>query len=448
MTPADPSSRPLKPGLASREAAMRLFHRVLTMRRTLDEESDSLAASDLAPDDRALARAIATTSFRQLGSIRAALDARVENGWPHDAGLLQPILVTAVAQILFMNTPDHAAVDLALTLIHADRRAGRYAKLANAVLRGIGRDKDALLAAREASPRSDMPAWLVERWEKTYGAEATDSMARALRARPQIDLTLNVQKPDFNRATIAHLPLPGGSLRLKTDTRIEDIPGFAEGAWWVQDAAAAVPVRLVNAAPGQRILDMCAAPGGKTAQLASTGADVTALDRSGARLKRLRSNLDRLGLTASIVEGDGTTYQAAPFDAILIDAPCSATGTIRRHPELAWTRTLEDLAKLIPLQQRLLQAAARLLKPGGTLVYATCSLEQEEGERQIAQFLLQHPSFKRVPITAAETGMPPQSITVEGDWRLLPHYLKLQGDDLSEPMDGTDGFFAARLRLV
>jgi 16S rRNA (cytosine967-C5)-methyltransferase len=372
----------------------------------------------------------------------------VENGWPSEAGLLQPILVTAVAQILFMNTPDHAAVDLALTLIHADTRAARYAKLANAVLRRVGREKEAILAQRDASPRSDMPLWLIARWEKTYGEDTTDAIARAFRARPHIDLTLNAQKPGFNRATIAHLPLSGGSLRLTTDARIEDIPGFAEGAWWVQDMAAAVPARLLDPAPGQRILDLCAAPGGKTAQLAATGAHVTALDRSGARLKRLQSNLDRLGLDAEVVEADGTAYEAPLFDAILIDAPCSATGTIRRHPELAWTRTLEDLAKLIPLQQRLLDRAAMLLKPGGTLVYATCSLEHEEGERQIIQFLLRHPSFRRVPITVEETGTSTATITSDGEWRFLPHHLDLQSDHHAEPMGGADGFFAARLRLM
>jgi 16S rRNA (cytosine967-C5)-methyltransferase len=438
-----------KPGLAARDAALRLFHKVYSSRRALDEEALSVADSaGLPPADRALARAIATTAFRHFGSIRAALDTRIDAGWPQESGLLQPILMTAVAQILFMDVADHAAVDLAVSLIHADSRAMRYAKLANAVLRRITREKAVILASREALPRQDLPVWLTDRWARAFGDAAADGIARSFRQQPSIDLSVNSQKPAFDWSRVPHRRLPTGSLRLMSDERIETLPGYAEGAWWVQDAAAALPATLLRVTPGERVLDMCAAPGGKTAQLAAAGANVVALDRSGTRLKRVRENLNRLGLSAEVVEADGTQFDAEPFDAILIDAPCSATGTIRRHPELAWTRTLEDIAKLIGLQKRLLDQAARLLKPGGRLVYTTCSLEMEEGERQIGQFLARTQGFTVEAISPDEIGNCTAAVNADGAMRLLPQAFDLQLSGDGPHFGGVDGFFAARLRLT
>jgi len=234
--------------------------------------------------------------------------------------------------------------------------------------------------------------------------------------------------------------LPTGSIRLVERTAIRDLPGFNEGAWWVQDAAAALPARLLNAKPGERVADLCAAPGGKTAQLAAAGADVLAVDRSAKRLKRLEETLARLGLKASTRAIDAEKLDEAPFDAILLDAPCSATGTIRRHPDVAWTKSEEDIRKLSGLQTRLLDKAASLLKPGGRLVYCTCSLEAEEGERQAAEFLSRHPEFARQAITADEIGGLAECLTPEGDVRTLPCHLISSEHDRG----GLDGFFIAR----
>jgi 16S rRNA (cytosine967-C5)-methyltransferase len=438
-----------KPGLAARDAAMRLFQRVLSTTRALDDETLALADdSRLGSEDRALARAIATTSFRHLGTIKAVIDVRAESGLPDAAGMLEPVLITAVAQILFMEVADHAAVDLAVSLIHADPHARRYAKFANGLLRAIGREARDIREEHAHLPRIDLPEWLTERWSRSYGSAAADAISLSFRAQPSIDITLNEAAARFDAARLPHVLLPTGSLRLTVPDRIETLPGFAEGAWWVQDAAAALPARLLRPRTGERILDLCAAPGGKTAQLAAAGAEVIAVDRSAARLKRLSQNMDRLGLTPEILEADGTSLALAPFDAILLDAPCSATGTIRRHPELAWTRTLEDLAKLIPLQGKLLDAAARLLKPGGRLVYAVCSLEPEEGERQIEAFLARHPQFKRAAISADEIGGLAASITPVGEMRVLPQHLELPSASKAGHKSGTDGFFAARLTLT
>ncbi len=446
---ARPNADPDKPGLAARDAAMRLFHRVLTGRRSLDDEALALGdTTSLAPEDRALVRAIVTTTFRHFGTIRAALNDRADAGWPQDAGMLHPILVTAAAQILFMDAADHAAVDLAISLIRIDPRALRYAGLCNAVLRRMAREKADILQQMNERPLQDMPEWLHERWSRAYGDDAARKIARSFRQEPHVDLTPNPRMPSFDWAALPHIALPTGAMRLATSERIERLPGYEAGAWWVQDAAASLPAMLLATQPGERVLDLCAAPGGKTAQLAATGAAVTAVDRSGARLKRLRANLERLQLSAEIIEADGTALAADPFDSILIDAPCSATGTIRRHPELAWTRTLEDIARMTGLQRKLLDHAVTLLKPGGRLVYATCSLEPEEGERQIELLLNRSPQLARKPISAREIGEITDAISPVGDLRFLPHHLSL---DLSgeDPLSGgADGFFAARLVLT
>jgi 16S rRNA (cytosine967-C5)-methyltransferase len=220
---------------------------------------------------------------------------------------------------------------------------------------------------------------------------------------------------------------------------VRELPGFADGAWWVQDAAAALPARLLAVKPGERVADFCAAPGGKTAQLAAASADVVAVDRSAKRLVRLSENLERLKLAAETRVADATILDAPPFDAILLDAPCSATGTLRRHPDVAWTKDEMDVRRLADLQRRLLDAAARLLRPGGRLVYCTCSLEPEEGEEQAASFLARHPDFSRVPVTADEVGGLTDLVSPEGDLRTLPFHLSVDG-----ARGGLDGFFAAR----
>jgi 16S rRNA (cytosine967-C5)-methyltransferase len=275
---------------------------------------------------------------------------------------------------------------------------------------------------------------------KSFGEETGAAIAASHRNEPPLDLTVRGD-PQGWADKLGGLLLPTGSVRLRERHAITNLPGFAEGAWWVQDAAAALPVRLLAPMPGERIADLCAAPGGKTAQLAAAGASVTAVDRSGPRLRRLRANLERLGLTADIVAKDAVNWQAEPFDAVLLDAPCSATGTIRRHPDVAWSKTPEDRDKLAALQARLLSSAARLTRPGGRLVYCTCSLEPQEGEEQVEAFLARHGEFRREPVRPDEIGGLTEAVTPQGDLRTLPH--QLVG---GEPrLSGWAGFYASRL---
>ncbi|XOC81708.1 transcription antitermination factor NusB [Microvirga sp. M2] len=402
----------------------------------LDDVLDELSPKEnLSARDEALARAIAIVTFRRLGTLGRALNERL-NREPKDERLLH-LLATGAAQILFLDVPDHAAVDSAVRLAQEDAKLSHAGGFINAVLRRVARERDIILARQE--PWLDTPTWLEERWVAQYGEELAARIAEAHRAMASVDLSVKEDAASWAERVNGVL-LPTGSIRLQERTAIRDLPGFDEGAWWVQDAAAALPARLLQARPGERIADLCAAPGGKTAQLAATGADVLAVDRSAKRLKRLEDNLARLHLKAETRAIDAEKLDEAPFDAILLDAPCSATGTIRRHPDVAWTKSEEDIRKLSGLQTRLLDKAAGLLKPGGRLVYCTCSLEAEEGERQAAGFLARHPDFARRPITADEIGGLTECLTPEGDLRTLPCHLVSPGHERG----GLDGFFVAR----
>ena len=428
------------PGLPARRLATRLIDEVLKARLALDETFERVAPEyRLDAADAGLARAIAITAFRRLGTIQYAMNQRLERGSPRNSGLFEPILVAAAAQILFLDVPDHAAVDLAIRQLHEDPKAARYVSLGNALLRRLARERDAVLA-EAADPFLDTPDWLADSWRDEHGESVAAAIALSHRDEPPLDLSVK-QEPELWAARLDGLLLPTGSVRLRERESITSLPGFAEGAWWVQDAAAALPVRLLAPRPGERVADLCAAPGGKTAQIAASGADVTAVDRSGPRLRRLRANLERLGLAADIVTADAASWQAEPFDAVLLDAPCSATGTIRRHPDVAWTKLPEDRDKLVALQARLLDAAARLTRPGGRLVYCTCSLEREEGEAQIEAFLGRHPEFRRQPVTQDEIGGLAEAIDPQGDLRTLPHQLRFESPRLS----GWAGFYASRL---
>jgi 16S rRNA (cytosine967-C5)-methyltransferase len=421
-------------GLDARRLAWQAVTEVLKRRAPLDDVFDELAAGvDLDARDTGLAKAITVVTFRRLGTIRHALAERLDKGLPKDQRLLN-LLSVGAAQILFLDVPDHAAVDTAVRIAGGDRSLKPMGGLVNAVLRRVARERDAILG--QDDPWRDTPDWLRDRWMARYGAEA-QAIADAHRSSASVDLTPKAD-PTAWAERLGGLLLPTGSIRLLERTAIRDLDGYEEGAWWVQDAAAALPARLLRPQPGERIADLCAAPGGKTAQLAAAGADVLAVDRSAKRLKRLEDNLRRLGLRAETRAIDAATLEGR-FDAILLDAPCSATGTIRRHPDVAWTKAPEDVEKLAALQGRLLDAAARLLGPGGRLVYCTCSLEPEEGERQAEAFLARHDHFERVPIEPDEVGLP-GVVTAVGDLRTLPSHLSM-GD---RARSGLDGFFAAR----
>lgn len=429
------------PGFAARRAATQLVHGVLQRGRPLDEALDDPRGplSELDGRDRALARAIAGATLRRLGALRTAIGGFLRK--PLDPrGALESILLTGAAQILLMDVPDHAAVGIAVDQANADRAARPFAPLVNAVLRNVAREREAL-GPKIADAALDVPDWLAERRTSAWGADEARAIAEAERGEPGLDLTVK-SDPAGWAERLGGILLQTGTVRLVPHGPVTELEGFNSGEWWVQDAAAALPARLLNAGPGSRVADLCAAPGGKTAQIAAAGAEVTAVDRSAPRLRRLAENLKRLGLTVKTITADATTLEAEPFDAILLDAPCSATGTIRRHPDVAWLKSGNDITRLTQLQARLLDAAARLLKPGGTLVYSTCSLEPEEGERQIAALLARTPALERSPITADEVGGHAEFITGLGELRTLPHHLPH-----AEPrLAGLDGFFAARLR--
>ncbi|MBX9874021.1 MAG: MFS transporter, partial [Beijerinckiaceae bacterium] len=328
-------------GLPARRLAAKLIDEVLRAKLALDETFERISPDfGLDAADAGLARAIAITAFRRLGTIQHAINARLERGSPRNSGPFEPIMVAAAAQILFLDVPDHAAVDLAIRHLHEDARSSRYVALGNALLRRLARERDAILAEAQADLFLDVPDWLAESWRDSYGEETAAAIARSHREEPPLDLSVKENAAEWAER-LDGLLLLTGSVRLRERGSLTAMPGFDEGAWWVQDAAAALPALLLAPRPGERVADLCAAPGGKTAQLAAMGASVTAVDRSAPRLRRLRENLTRLGLTAEVVTKDASLWQADPFEAVLLDAPCSATGTIRRHPDVAWTKSPE-----------------------------------------------------------------------------------------------------------
>ena len=380
------------------------------------------------PRDRGFARMLALTTLRRLASIDAALDARLQKPPPDT---VRNLLRIGTAQALFMDVPAFAAVDSTVRLAQSRSDTRPFKGLVNAVLRAV---------AREGAPDvAAAPDWLYARWRAAFGEAAAAAIAAQISQEPPTDLTL---KPSASPAALAEAleaqPLPGGSLRSSLRGDVSRWPGYEAGDWWVQDAAAAVPARLLDVRPGENALDLCAAPGGKTLQLAAAGARVVAVDRSASRLKRVRENLARTGLDAEVVGADaGAWADPRTFDAVLLDAPCSATGTFRRHPDVLWAARPSDIAKLAGVQSRLLDAAADRTRPGGRLVYCVCSLEPEEGEAQLAAFLARRADFQRIPVQPGEGGAPEEALTPAGDLRLLPSHWAERG--------GVDGFFVARL---
>lgn len=431
------------PGLPARLAAANVIADVVQGGHRLDDCFSPLAVPSrlggLDGRDVALVRSIATVALRRLGVIRHALASLLDKGLPRQAVRLEWPLIAAAAQILFLDAADHAAVDLAVRAVRLEPKSAPLAGLVNAVLRNLARRREEFLTQAQTG-EFDTPPWLAQRWRKTYGEAAARAISAMHMLEPPLDLTVK-SEPGVWAERLDGIVLPTDSVRLVSRTAIAELAGYAEGEWWVQDAAAALPARLLGAKAEERVLDMCAAPGGKTAQLAQARAIVTALDRSAERLKLLASNMERLGLHADIAVGDAMSYAAPPFDAILIDAPCSATGTIRRHPDVAWTKKPGDIDALAALQTRMLDRAAALTRPGGRIVYCTCSLEPEEGETQIVAFLRRNPDFKRQPIDAAAEGVPAEFVNPDGDLRTLP--LHWPADD--PRLAGIDGFFAARI---
>jgi 16S rRNA (cytosine967-C5)-methyltransferase len=442
MTDAMPAPLADPPGLLARRIAAEILEAVLRRRRPLDEQLDDKAhpaLATLADRDRALVRALVAAVLRRLGTLRQLLGRMLERGLPADAPRVETALLVGAAQILWLEVPDHAAVDLSVRLVQADRRDAHYAGLVNAVLRRIARDGALELAGIDTAAL-DTPDWLMTRWLRNYGTETARAIAVANGQEPALDFTVKGDAEHWAK-TLGGRVLPTGSVRALVHGQVSSLSGYGDGAWWVQDAAAALPARLLGDIQGRSVADLCAAPGGKTAQLAAAGARVVALDRAPARLDRLRQNLARLHLAAETVAADLGQWEAGPFDAVLLDAPCSSTGTIRRHPDIPWLKSEADVVALAAVQRRLLARAVELTRPGGVLVYCTCSLEPEEGIDVIRDLLDRDPRLRRRPVAADDLGGRGELISPDGDLRTLPCHLP----DSDPRMGGLDGFYAARL---
>lgn len=414
------------PGLSARKGAFRLLSSVLWQHRPLDMALDR-ALQGLEGPDRSLARAIASHTLRRLVEFDMAIDACTRKPLPHDARA-RLVLRMALAQLWVLKTPPHAVVSTSLPLVEAGPR-----RLVHGVLGRLIREEHVL-------PLVPMlPDPYATRWAEAYGIEAAEAIAQATVKEAPLDIVFRSPEdegqwgPELGGETLI-----SGSRRLTEWQYVEELPGYDAGAWWVQDVAAQLPARLLNAKPGEKIADMCAAPGGKTLQLAATGAQVTAIDISEARLRRVTENLERTGLSAEVVARDAAKWKPAePLDAIVLDAPCSATGTLRRHPDVLHLKAVRKLAPLLDVQKALLDHALKALKPGGRMIYAVCSLEPEEGERQVEALLERNKSVTLDPIRPEEVENLEVSYDPKGWMRTLPSHLADKG--------GMDGFFIARL---
>lgn len=428
-----------KPGLAARLAATKIISAVLDKQTSLDgmldAENGNPAYRALTLADRALVRAIVNSALRHLPRIEAALSMLLDGPLPQGARSLQHVLVVGAAQMLYLDVPDHSAVDLAVEQAHRDPRNKRFVKLVNAVLRRLGREKSEIEESIASVPV--LPNWFFERLVSAYGEDTAAKIAESQLIPSSIDITVKSDPERWAKALNGEV-LATGSVRLGSfDGQIPDLEGFTEGEWWVQDAAASVPARLMGDIRGKRVADLCAAPGGKTAQLVLAGADVTAIDQSGNRLKRLRENLARLGFSAQTAESNLLKFQPDElFDAVLLDAPCSSTGTLRKHPDVCWTKGPQDIVKLAALQEQLLRHAVTLARPGGLVVFSNCSLDPSEGEDMIAR-VLKDGGVERV-------------VTEKSDWPGLENAINANGDFRTTPdmLGGVDGFFAAVLRRL
>ena len=439
--------------------AVRVLHDILHGGQPLDEvlaRQNAGLMKSFAERDRGFVRAIVSVSLRRRGQIEAILANFLQKPLPRKSGPAREILLSGAAQLLFLDTGAHAVIDLAVTLASEDRNARGFKGLINAVLRRVASEGPALVADQDAA-RLNTPDWLWHRWGTHYSEETAHSIAQAHLVEPPLDITVKADPENWAERLNGSL-LANGSVRLQSAGRIEAMDGFAEGQWWVQDTAASLPAKLLGDVAGKHVpLDLCAAPGGKTAQLAANGARVTALDRSTHRLDRLKENMSRLGLNAETIVADASTFTPeTPPDAILLDAPCSATGTIRRHPDIAWLKDNDAIIGLAGIQDAMLNHAVEILPPGGLLIFCTCSLEPEEGEHRIDALLASNATVERVSVTPDDISGLDGAITSAGDVRTLPSHsfgrrpaANAPGEPSEESADGgMDGFFISRLRKL
>lgn len=437
-------ANPDKPAIGARSLALELLVEVLNRHQPLDAALEQAYRRDfvkkMEPRDRAFARMLVTTVLRRLGDIDVILENYMDR-YPEDhTRTARHILRMGVAQLVFLELPAHAGVATSVDLVEKHSRP-ELKGLVNGVLRRVSdhscqRAKDIL--KEKAHPAFNFPKWLRKNWDKPYKLGTRMEMFEALKDVPPLDLTVK-SNPEGWAEKLGGQVMPGGTVRLSETARVEELEGYEEGAWWVQDAAAALPARLFGNVKGKRVADLCAAPGGKTAQLAAAGANVVAVDRAEKRLSRLKENLERLSLDAETVCSDALKFESEElFDGILLDAPCTSTGTYRRQPDILHLKRPGDIEKLVEVQKKLVEHAATLLKPGGMLVYCVCSLEPDEGEEIAAWALTEVDGLKRMPILAQEVGGEKQFITKGGFLRTLPAHWADKGR--------IDGFFAARFR--
>lgn len=441
-TPTSPQSAPLpQNAVPVRLVALDLFSSIMDDERTMDHVfADHEGFLKLNTLDRALVRMMVATTLRRLGQIDDLIKMAFDRDEAPDPPLLLQLLRLSVAQLMFMKIPDHAAVHIAVDVAVAAGLA-RQKGLVNAILRRVARDGPDH-TTRQDIARLNTPAWMLKDWRTHYGARAAIATAEILLTEAPLDITLrDPNTADHYAKALEAEVLSTGTLRIRHPSgSIEKLDGFTDGAWWVQDAAASLPVRLMGKIKGNHVVDLCAAPGGKTAQLVAAGAHVTALDQSIRRLDVLKSNLHRLGFDGQVtcaVTDAVTWVPKKPVDIVLIDAPCTATGTIRRNPDIPVHRAPADVKRMAKIQADILDNATKMIKPGGAIYYAVCSLQHAEGEGQVATFLKIHPDFAVDPFGPADLAGIEPFITPEGYIRVLPHVWKDQG--------GIDGFFIARI---
>lgn len=436
-----------KPGLSSRQAASKLLSAIIdkktSMDGLLDLKGGNPAYLDQSDQDRLLVKAILLSTLRNYQIIEKFLDHLLEKPLPSGAVSLRHILRIGAAQILYLDVPDHSAVDLAVEQANIDPRNRRFANLVNAILRRMVREKDSMLP-KLGEKTAMLPDWYAKKLSKSYGFNRARGMMQLMSKPAPIDITVKSDADGWVEK-LGGTKLTDWSIRLeKLDGPIQSLEGFDDGDWWVQDVAASLPARLFGDLSGNRVIDLCAAPGGKTAQLITAGADVTALDRSKSRLNRLKENLERLKLTAHIELSRMEKYETDElFDMALLDAPCSSTGTIRRHPDVVWTKGLDDITYLAGVQKGLLDHAITLVKPRGLIVFSNCSLEPDEGEDMVQQYVAENSDkVELVSVDAQLCQGFESAITQEGFMRTTPDFCVNE----NEQLQGVDGFFAAILR--
>ena len=420
--------------LASRRLAAFAVKTVMENHQPLEQVlAGQPSYRDLESRDRAFVRLIAATTFRRMGQIDAALKPFVRE---RPTKFVYAALQTASAQILYLGTPAHAAVGETVAMLKSRGSSKGFANMANAVLRKVV-DQGPRLAGSQP-PKVNLPGWMRGEWERAYGRQAGRKFSAQLLKDPVLDLSVKSDAAGWAERLDGEV-IGARSVRMDKIGDVPALDGFSDGDWWAQDVAATLPVQLLGDVQNLRVLDMCAAPGGKTMQLAAGGAHVTALDKSEGRLERVKQNLERTKLSADIICADALDWEpeTADFDIVLLDAPCSATGTFRRHPDVLYNRSPKDVANLVRLQDKLLAKAAAFVRPGGTLIYCTCSLMPKEGQPRVDRFLQNVPDFRLIPIIKAEGLALPEEAFSGGSLRTLPYYLEDKG--------GMDGFFIARL---